>query len=54
MEGGSLRSVLLDTLRTIGWPVRLRIACQIAIGMRHLHKLGIVHRDLKVSMQQIT
>jgi serine/threonine protein kinase len=47
MAGGSIRAALGDTLKAIDWLVRVRIARQIAEGMRHLHKLSIAHRDLK-------
>ena len=47
MPGGSLRAALGDTLLMINWLVRVRIARQVADGMRHLHSLSFVHRDLK-------
>eukprot|EP00035_Acanthoeca_spectabilis_P000874 m.76045 g.76045 ORF g.76045 m.76045 type:complete len:165 (-) comp10481_c0_seq1:619-1113(-) len=47
MNSGSLRTVLLDKSRPLEWDVRIRVATQIARGMQHLHKLKIVHRDIK-------
>ena len=47
MAGGSLRAALQDKLVPLEWPTRISIAQDVAKGMRHLHKLGIVHRDLK-------
>ena len=47
MELGSLRGVLADAGRELGWAVRARMAAEIAAGMAHLHSLNIVHRDLK-------
>lgn len=44
---GSLRSVLNETPRLIPYELSCRMALEIAKGMRHLHSLEIVHRDLK-------
>jgi serine/threonine protein kinase len=47
MALGSLKHVLADPARALGWDVRTRIAAQVADGMAYLHGLKIVHRDFK-------
>ena len=47
MALGSLKRVLADLDRALGWPVRIRLAAQVADGMAYLHSLKIVHRDFK-------
>ena len=47
MALGSLKGVLADHTRALGWPIRTRIAAQVADGMAYLHGLKIVHRDFK-------
>ncbi|KAF0550626.1 kinase-like protein [Gigaspora margarita] len=49
-NGGNLRSYLegkvLNGLYRIAWTELLRIANQIVNGLAHLHRKGIIHRDL--------
>eukprot|EP01048_Picozoa_sp_COSAG05_P000121 COSAG05_NODE_3_length_51333_cov_129.132080_21_plen_1016_part_00 len=49
--GGSLRSVLSDRARfpEIPWAVRARWMMGIAKGMHELHRVPMVHRDLKAA-----
>ena len=47
MTGGSLESVLHDKHRKVSWRQRASIGLQVALGMEHLHKKNILHRDLK-------
>lgn len=46
MRNGSLRAVLLSPRELVG-VLRLRMALDVARGMRRLHSLGSIHRDLK-------
>ena len=47
MTGGSLEHVLHDLTRELRWSTRASYALQVALGMEHLHKKHILHRDLK-------
>lgn len=44
MEQGSLKAMLRNVDRNLGWPLRLRFSTDIAAGMRYLHSVGAVHR----------
>lgn len=46
MRDGSMRQVLLSK-RVLSVSTRLGMAVDIAHGMRHLHSIGSIHRDLK-------
>lgn len=45
MNGGTLEQ-LLSSPEPLSWPVRLRLALDIARGLRYLHAKGVFHRDL--------
>ena len=47
MSLGSLEAVLRDYTRDLTWQTRASIALQVALGMEHLHKRCLMHRDLK-------
>jgi serine/threonine protein kinase len=45
MNGGTLEQ-LLSSPEPLSWTVRLRLALDIARGLRYLHAKGVFHRDL--------
>jgi hypothetical protein len=48
LEGGSLHDVLRNPTRDdLPWRTRVKIALQVALGMKHLHERHMLHRDLK-------
>jgi serine/threonine protein kinase len=47
MSGGSLEDVLHNPERDLPWRTRAAIGLQVALGMEHLHKLHMLHRDVK-------
>lgn len=46
---GDLHTFLIDTTMPMNWPLRVKIARDIAMGMEFLHcsTPPVVHRDLK-------
>jgi len=47
LAGGSLRCFLSKAGRSLSLCRRLEMCIQAAMGIRHLHKLGWLHRDIK-------
>jgi LIM domain kinase 1 len=47
LMAGSLQSVLHDHARALPWDLRLQFADDITGGMRYLHEVNTIHRDLK-------
>jgi serine/threonine protein kinase len=47
MEKGSLDKLLYDKEQELSWPLRYKIALDVAKGLKFLHEREICHRDLK-------
>jgi serine/threonine-protein kinase len=47
MEGGSLQGLINDNPCPKDWSSRYNIALDICHGVGYLHKLNVIHRDLK-------
>eukprot|EP00727_Mastigamoeba_balamuthi_P011734 m51a1_g7183 putative serine-threonine protein (1211) ;mRNA; f:85537-89918 len=47
LELGDLSHLALDQSQPFPWPLRLKIALDVASALAHLHRRAICHRDLK-------
>jgi serine/threonine protein kinase len=47
LAGGSLYDTLRNPQCDLPWRTRVKIAMQVALGMKHLHERHMLHRDLK-------
>jgi serine/threonine protein kinase len=47
VDRGELYKVLLDESIEIDWPLRLKIAQDVASGLAHVHSKNLIHRDIK-------
>ncbi|KAJ8346159.1 hypothetical protein SKAU_G00303520 [Synaphobranchus kaupii] len=45
INGGNLEQ-LLDSNKHLSWATRVKLACDLAMGLAYLHSKGIFHRDL--------
>jgi len=45
-EGGSLRGYLRKHSNSLTWKDKYKLGLEITNGLRHLHDLGIIHKDL--------
>jgi len=45
-DSGSLRSYLSDPSIGLDWPARYKLSIDIIDGLRYLHTLDILHKDL--------
>jgi len=46
VSGGSLEQLIANKSRELSWPVRIRLACDVAKGLKYVHSRGVMHRDL--------
>ena len=47
-DGGSLRRYLSDTAVELDWRMRCKLGINIIDGLRYLHELDILHKDLVI------
>ena len=47
LGGGSLEDALHDSDYDLPWRLRVKFALHVSLGMEHLHKRQMLHRDLK-------
>lgn len=47
VDRGELYKVLLDESIEIDWPLRLKVAQDVASGLAHVHSKNLIHRDIK-------
>ena len=45
-DGGTLREYLGICYHELSWTDKLALALGISSGLKHLHGLGVVHKDL--------
>ena len=45
-DGGSLREYLRKHFTSLTWKDKYRLGLEVTNGLRHLHDLDIVHKDL--------
>ena len=41
-----MEELLANKSRDVSWPTRIRLACDVAKGVKYLHSRNVMHRDL--------
>ena len=41
-----MEELLSNKSRDVSWPSRIRLACDVAKGVKYLHSRNVMHRDL--------
>ena len=41
-----MEELLANKSRDLSWPTRIRLACDVAKGVKYLHSRNVMHRDL--------
>jgi len=45
-DNGSLREYLSASAIKLDWPANCQLGLDIISGLRHIHRVGILHKDL--------
>jgi len=45
-DGGSLRAYLVDSFKDLTWKEKYNLGLDITNGLKYLHVLDIIHKDL--------
>ena len=52
-DGGSLREYLKRYFKDLTWKDKYRLGLEITSGLKHLHTLDIIHKDLVFISQML-
>ena len=47
-NGGTLRNHLIQHFRSLTWENKYKLGLEITNGLRHIHELDIIHKDLVI------
>ena len=45
---GTLRNHLMQRFRSLTWKDKYKLGLEITNGLRHMHKIDIIHKDLVI------
>ena len=52
-DGGSLREYLRKHFKSLTWKDKYKLGLEVTNGLKHLHNLDIIHKDLVFITQQL-